>query len=218
MQGAFTPLPSLLGSASGDILELGPGSGRFFVYLNPVIITSLYGVEPASEFHEALRQSADAVGLGAKFQILPCGAQSDSLLPALSKSGLLSTQDMPSEGHLFDTIISIRSLCSLPDLEVSLQTIYRLLRPGGRVIICEHVVNPWPAKGGSLVGRTLQLVYMALGWTYFIGDCHLARDTITLLRKAADVDGGWESVELQRDQDWAVLPWVTGVLTKKRSL
>ncbi|GAB7349500.1 hypothetical protein MBLNU459_g0210t1 [Dothideomycetes sp. NU459] len=211
--GPFAPLPGMLGSADGHVLEIGPGSGTFFQFLDAAKIKSMYGVEPTEELHEALRASADAVGLKTKFFILPCGAQTDSLLPALSKAGLLDTRNNGEEG-MFDTIISVRSLCSVPSPEDSIKTLYRLLRPGGRFLILEHVVNPWPA-GGSLAGRAFQLLYTALGWTYFVGDCELSRDTIALLSKAAEADGGWQSVKLQRDHDWAAIPFVTGTFVKK---
>lgn len=214
LPGAFAPLPGLLASVHGDVLELGPGSGGLFRYLDSAKIKTMYGAEPAEELYEALRTSADAIGLKDKFSILPCGGQFDSLLPALSEAEVLQTQNKGEE-CVFDTVVAMRSLCSIPHLEESLETIYRLLRPGGRLLICEHVVNPWPAKGGSLVGRMFQLLYTVLGWTYFFGGCHLSRDTIGLLYKAAEVDGGWGAVELQRDQDWAALPFVTGTFLKK---
>jgi hypothetical protein len=31
----------------------------------------------------------------------------------------------------------------------------------------------------------------------------------------ADVDGGWERVELERNFEWSVMPYISGVLVKK---
>lgn len=119
------------------------------------------------------------------------------------------------EESIFDTIICIRVLCSVPNLESSLTTLYSLLRPGGRFIICEHVINPWRTPKGSILGRAFQVLYMLLGWPFFIGDCRMDRDTATLLKRIGDANGGWESVELDKKMEWSVLPFTSGVYVKK---
>lgn len=166
--------------------------------------------------HLALKESANVAGLGDKYQILPCGGERASLLPALAKAGLLkeSGGEVKEEG-IFDTIISIRVLCSVPNLESSLSTLYSLLRPGGRFIICEHVVNPWRTPKGSILGRAFQVLYMLLGWPFFIGDCRMDRDTATLLKQIGEANEGWESVELDKTMEWSVLPFTSGVYVKK---
>ncbi len=166
--------------------------------------------------HSALKESADLAGLGDKYQILPCGGERDSLLPALAKAGLFrEVGARVKEEGIFDTIICIRVLCSVPDPESSLTTLYSLLRPGGRFIICEHVVNPWRTPKGSILGRAFQALYMFLGWPFFVGDCHLNRDTANLLKRIGDRRGGWESVELDKRMEWSALPFTTGVYIKK---
>jgi SAM-dependent methyltransferase len=166
--------------------------------------------------HSGLKESANVAGLGDKYQILPCGGERTSLLPALAKVGLLkeSGGEVKEEG-IFDTIICIRVLCSVPNLEPSLSTLYSLLRPGGRFIICEHVVNPWRTPKGSILSRAFQILYMLLGWPFFIGDCRMDRDTATLLKQIGDANGGWESVELDKKMEWSVLPFTSGVYVKK---
>lgn len=212
MGGPFAPLPALLAGASGDVLEIGPGSGLSLPFFTPERVRTYTAIEPAGGLHEVLRLSASSAGLDNKLRTLECGAEAGSLLPALEKSGVstLSTKAESYAGQCFDTIVSIRSLCSIPDPAKSIEMHYALLRPGGRYIICEHVINPWPEHRGSCLGKFMQLFYTALGWPYFVGGCKLTQDTIGMLEKA----GKWESVELQRDTDWAALPWVTGVFVK----
>ena len=48
-----------------------------------------------------------------------------------------------------------------------------------------------------------------------MGDCHMNRDTAKALRNVAAVDGGWESVELERSFEWGPLPYISGTLVKK---
>lgn len=93
--------------------------------------------------------------------------------------------------------------------------LYGMLRPGGRLLVTEHVVNPWRRAKGSFVGRVVQGIYQVLGWSWFIGDCCLDRDTEAVLRAAADGDGGWERVELERNFEWSAMPYISGVLVKK---
>lgn len=209
--GPFAPLPGLLADALGDVLEIGPGNGLSLPYFSTDKIRTYTAIEPAVEFHEALRVSASVVGLGPKLRIMECGAEASSLLPALVKADDLASKKEGSEvGQSFDAIVSIRSLCSIPDPEKSIQMHYALLRPGGKYIICEHVINPWPESQGTRLGRFMQLFYTALGWPYFVGGCRLSQDTIRMLERA----GKWEKVELQRDTDWSALPFVTGVFIK----
>lgn len=142
-------------------------------------------------------------------------AVNETLLSALKKAELLKERGGEvKEEAIFDTIICIRVLCSVPNLVTSLSTLYSLLHPGGRIIICEHVINNWRSPKGSILGRAFQVLYLLLGWPFFIGDCHLDRDTATLLRQIGDRNGGWESVELDKKMEWSVLPFTTALFVK----
>jgi SAM-dependent methyltransferase len=170
--------------------------------------------------HAALKASADVARLGDKYQVLPCGGERDTLLPALYKARLLKKSEggYVEAAAIFDTIICIRVLCSVPTLDRSLSTLYALLRPGGKFIICEHVINDWRSPKGSVLGRAFQVLYSLLGWPYFIGDCRMDRDTVKQLRQIGDARGGWESVELDSKMEWSALPFTTGILVKSRSV
>ena len=121
---------------------------------------------------------------------------------------------LDSEG-VFDSIVCTRVLCSVPRPEETIGGLYRLLKPGGKMLVCEHVVNPWTTRKGSKLARAIQGLYTILGWSFFMGDCHMNRDTGKILKEAASADGGWESVDLESDFEWTTLPYVSGVLVKK---
>jgi SAM-dependent methyltransferase len=211
-KGPSETVPDLLANAQGDVLEIGPGSGTFLQYLDRDKVQGYYAAEPTVQLHAALRSSAEAMGFEEqKFEIFACGGEPDSLLPALSKAGM----DPTVKGGTFDTIISIRTLCSLSNPHSSIQAHYDLLRPGGRFLAFEHVQNPWPKPSGSLVGKALQSVYHLMGWPYFLGDCHLNRDTVRVLQEVAKADGGWAVEEVTMQGAWTPMPWVTGVFVKK---
>lgn len=190
-------------------------------------IKVIYGAEPCLGLHKELRAKAFAEGLGEKYHILPSGAASSQLIPALrasqsesqSPSGdsasALEAYDQDARSGIFDTILCVRVLCSVPEMETTVRELYGLLKPGGRLLVTEHVVNPWREAKGSVLARIMQGFYQMIGWSFFVGDCCLNRDTETVLRRAADVDGGWESVDLERSFGWSALPYISGSLVKK---
>ncbi|KAJ5688968.1 hypothetical protein N7462_003360 [Penicillium macrosclerotiorum] len=202
-------IPPLLSTASGVVLDIGPGTGTQMPLLRSPAISAIYGAEPCVGLHATLRAKAASEGLDAKYHILPCGASAAELVPALQAAGV----DQAS--GVFDTILCVRVLCSVPEMERTARELYALLKPGGRVLVTEHVVNPWQAAKGSLAARVMQGVYMLLGWWFFVGDCCLDRDTEGALRAAADEDGGWESMSLERSFWWSPLPYISGALVKK---
>lgn len=125
---------------------------------------------------------------------------------------------------LFDTIITLRVLCSVPDPAGTARMLHSLLRPGGKLIVLEHVVNPSSGPWGSTPARILQKVYTLLGWSFFVGDCHLERDTEGVLRGLAwrnlgrekgSVKGRGGDEGLRSHFWWACLTYISGVLVKE---
>ncbi|KAJ5737591.1 uncharacterized protein N7483_002716 [Penicillium malachiteum] len=214
--GSSALIPPLLKSSEGIVLDIGPGTGTQMPLLTSKSIKALYGPEPCVVLHAELRKRATAAGIAEKYHILPCGVLVTDLLPALRATGTGVTDAYDSDKKLgiFDTILCVRVLCSVPEMENTVKELYGLLKPGGRLLITEHVVNkPFSAKG-SVLARVAQAVWMWLGWRLLIGDCCLDRNTEEVLRKAAG-DEGWESVELERSFEWSAMPYLSGVLTKK---
>jgi SAM-dependent methyltransferase len=204
----------ILATSRGVVLDVGPGAGyQLFRFSHPENITAIYGVEPGVDMHAALQEQAKKAGLGEKYKILLCGAEPESLIPALAREGLLGKEKSLADG-LFDEIVCIRVLCSVPKLNETVDGLYRCLKPGGRLVVCEHVVSD-DIKGGSKVRRFLQHLYMALGWSFWLGGCQLTRDTTAVLMKAAEADGGWSEVRLEKAYEWSVIPHIVGYCTKK---
>lgn len=206
----------LLASASGVVLEIGPGGGDQLRYLDPSKITRIYGVEPCVLLHDKLRANVKRYGFEGKYFILGVSAERNEMLAALQQESELAVKGAHGMA-VFDTIICSKVLCSLParTIHSTASTLYDLLAPAGRLLVVEHVVNPcWTSKG-SFIGRGLQVLFTGLGWTYLMGGCCLGRDTGKVLRNAAKKDGGWESVNLQEILSWSALPHVLGTLRKR---
>jgi ubiquinone/menaquinone biosynthesis C-methylase UbiE len=108
---------ALLGSAKGDVLEIGAGTGANLA-LYPSTITSLTVTEPDAAMMRKLQKrlaDRDVMALRA---------------PA---------EDLPFDNDSFDTVVSTLTLCTVDDQPRALREIHRVLRPGGRLLFIEHV-------------------------------------------------------------------------------
>jgi SAM-dependent methyltransferase len=121
-------LLAILSQASGVVLDVGPGTGTSSMpLLTSPAITAIYGIEPCAGLHAGLRTSAVEAGLAGKYTVLPCSVAAETLHPELEKCGLV----LHGNGKgVFDTIICVRVLCSVPDIEKTVCEVYDLLKPG----------------------------------------------------------------------------------------
>jgi len=207
-------LPPLLAQSKGVVLDVGPGSGeQLHRFTHPENIQAIYGVEPGVSLHAKLRESAKKAGLGGKYHVLACTADLDSIVPGLVQQGLIKpNQTSEAEMRLFDEIVCVRVLCGVPDQRSTIADLYSLLKPGGRFVLCEHVLNT-----GSTGANLAQRFYMMLGWKQLMGGCELTRNTLeTFLKVAKAKDGGWAKVEVIPVDDHSPLMHIVGLLTKKR--
>ncbi len=197
------------------MLEVGPGSGAQVRYFTAATdARKIYGAEPCVPLHPQLLANARQQGLSDRYEIVTAGAEKETLIPGLAKAGLLAQG--AAEGGVFDTIVCVRVLCSVTSVTETGGTLFNLLKPGGKLLVCEHEVNRWPSSRGSVLARALQILYSLMGWTFFVGNCHLQRDIGKALVDAADPFGGWEEVDLKHSFGWSVLPYVSGTLVKRR--
>ncbi|MCJ1284413.1 hypothetical protein MMC26_003745 [Xylographa opegraphella] len=123
-------VPALVASAYGVVVELGPASGNQLPRMDISKIEKIYGVEPVISLHAALRRSIKENRMSDIYQIVPESIEDES---ALEKFGI-------TPGTV-DTIISIQVLCSVPHPQKTMRKLYELLKPGGQLIIYEHIQN-----------------------------------------------------------------------------
>jgi SAM-dependent methyltransferase len=114
----------LLADASGDVLEIGGGTGANLAYYGPSV-ASLSVVEPAPAMVKRLDRKARAVAPTATVLRAPA-------------------EDLPYDDASFDTVVSTLVLCSVDDQPRAIAELRRVLRPGGRLLFLEHVRSDDP--------------------------------------------------------------------------
>jgi len=163
--------------ASGVVLELGFGSGRNLPHYDRSKVTRLYALEPSPGM--LVRARRMAAGADLPVEVLPETAETLSLGPAS-----------------VDTVVVTYSLCTIPDPAAALEGARRALKPGGRLLFCEHGRAPDEA-----VRRTQARIEPI--WKRISGGCHLTRDIPALIQDAGFNIERLETMYLPRSPHWA---------------
>jgi ubiquinone/menaquinone biosynthesis C-methylase UbiE len=108
----------LVGDLEGDVLEIGAGAGAAFPYYRRE--ASVTAIEPNKEFRDA----AQAVAKDAEASIRVLQAEGEQL---------------PFRDAAFDAVSGSTVLCSVSSPSTTLEEFKRVLRPGGRIRLLEHV-------------------------------------------------------------------------------
>jgi ubiquinone/menaquinone biosynthesis C-methylase UbiE len=150
--------------ARGDVLEIAAGTARNLPhYPSDVRFT---GVELSPGMVAIARRRQKGLGREADLRVG-------------------DVQQLEFGDESFDTVVSTLSLCTIPDDREAVREAYRVLRPGGRFLLLEHVRSPrlpvW------LVQRLLDPVAVR-----FAAD-HLVREPLDHLAAA-----GFEVERLER--------------------
>jgi ubiquinone/menaquinone biosynthesis C-methylase UbiE len=148
----------LIPEAEGEVLEIGIGGGPNLRYYDPARVSVVHGVDPSPAL---LRQAAAA-------------PRPDGLAVRLREG---AAEALPFEPQRFDTVVLTFVLCSVPSPAAALAEARRVLKPGGRLLLCEHGLAPDRA-----VARFQRRIEPA--WTPLAGGCRLTRDVLGELRSA----------------------------------
>lgn len=141
--------------ASGTVLEIGIGTGLNLPYYNEQKVERLIGLDPSEESWHLAGQRAAHLDFDVEFIGLP-------------------GEQIPLEEQSVDTVLVTYALCTIPDPVVALRGMGRVLRPGGRLIFCEHGMAPDPGVS-KWQGRINPM------WRRLFGGCNLNRDIPGLL-------------------------------------
>ncbi len=111
--------------AEGLVLEIGIGSGLNIPYYDVGRVEKVLGLDPSREMTRIAESSASTVPFDVEFIELP-------------------GEEIPLESQSVDTVLMTYTLCSIPDTGRALQQMARVLKPGGKLIFCEHGAAPDP--------------------------------------------------------------------------
>ncbi|HEV3260186.1 MAG TPA: class I SAM-dependent methyltransferase [Gemmataceae bacterium] len=114
----------LLAGASGEILEIGFGTG-LNLPCYPQHVHRITAVDP----HVGMNRRAQK-------RIKQTDIEVDQRV--------LGGENLPFEDGTFNCVASTFTLCSIEKVDQALREVYRVLRPGGRFLLLEHGISPDP--------------------------------------------------------------------------
>src|SRR6266542_5305485 len=107
--------------ATGEVLEIGIGTGRNLSHYRDDV--RLTGVELSPAMLEIARARARELGREVDLRV-----------------GDAQALEFPDQS--FDSVVCTLSLCTIPDDRAAVAEVRRVLRPGGRFLLLEHVRSP----------------------------------------------------------------------------
>lgn len=176
---------ALTAAATGDVLEVGAGTGRNFEYYTEARTVVALEPEPAMR--------ARAVGRAARATVPVEVVDGDAM-------------DLPFEDGSFDTVVACLVLCTIPDPAAALAEARRVLRRGGSLRFYEHVRadDPRLARWQDRLRRP---------WSWYGGGCNPNRRTLDHIAEAGFVADGVQPITLDAAPR-LVRPHVLGSATR----
>ena len=153
--------------AEGRVLEIGFGSGLNVPFYDTGKVEKIWGLEPSKGMRIKARPLVDASTLDIEFIELP-------------------GEEIPLDANSADTVLVTYSLCTIPDAVTALEGMRRVLKPGGKLLFCEHGTAP-----DENIRRWQDRINPA--WRKIAGGCNMNRDIPALLEA-----GGFKVVSDER--------------------
>jgi len=130
--------------ATGDVLEVAIGTGRNLAFFPEGV--QLTGIDLSPAMLDIARRRVRQLGRTVDL------SEGDAHALAFPDAS-------------FDTVVCTFSLCAIPDERQAIAEMRRVLRPGGRLLLADHIVSSsWPARAGQ---GLLDLVTIPLGGEHF---------------------------------------------------
>jgi ubiquinone/menaquinone biosynthesis C-methylase UbiE len=144
--------------ASGDVLELGIGSGLNLPHYDRKKVRRIWGLDPSEGMRKLAARRASESGLDVEL----IGLDDDAI---------------PLDDHSVDSVLVTFTLCTIPDVGAALEEVRRVMKPGGRLYYCEH---------GQAPDENVQRWQRRLNgpWQRISGGCNMDRDIPSLLTGA----------------------------------
>ncbi|MGH3888732.1 MAG: class I SAM-dependent methyltransferase [Pseudonocardiaceae bacterium] len=130
---------------TGEVLEVAIGTGLNLEHYPPDV--RLTGIELSQDMLAIARRRAVELGRQVELRV-----------------GDAEALEIPSA--TFDTVVCTFSLCAIPDHRMALAEMARVLRPGGVLLLADHVASSGRVlRAGQ---RILELVTIPLGGEHFL--------------------------------------------------
>jgi SAM-dependent methyltransferase len=161
----------LLAGAHGAVLEIGTGTGLNLRHY-PSGLEQLVLSEPGELMAARIDPSRAPDGVPTRLVRAPA-------------------EHLPFAEGTFDTVVSTLVLCTVSDPARAVAEVARVLRPGGRLLFCEHVA----AESGWRLSLQRRL---ARPWAAFADGCRCDRPTLATIESQLRVEsarhGSWRGM------------------------
>ncbi|MEM9265087.1 MAG: class I SAM-dependent methyltransferase [Cyanobacteria bacterium P01_F01_bin.13] len=149
----------LLAAVSGDVLEIGFGTGLNVPYYGDGVkaLTAIDANEGMAEIATPRIQSA-----GVDITLKTARAEA-----------------LPMAADRFDAVVCTWTLCSIPNIEQALKEVYRVLKPGGKFFFIEHGLSS--ERGIGKWQRRITPLQRRIA-----DGCHLDRPMASLVKAVFD--------------------------------
>lgn len=145
-------------NASGNVLEIGIGSGLNLPFYEKSKINNLYGIDPSIELCDMAKKTASDNEIDVN--LLINGAEEIEL---------------PKDS--IDTVVMTYTLCTIPNPTDALKEIKRVMKVDAKMLFCEHGTAPdkniikWQNRINPI-------------WGKLFGGCNINRDIPNILKES----------------------------------
>lgn len=168
---------SVVPKCEGVVLEVGMGSGINLQYYDASKVDFVWGLEPSLGMRKKAEHNLTNSPVDVRWLDLP-------------------GEQIPLEDNSVDTVLLTYTLCTIPDANAALAQMKRVLKPGGKMLFCEHglaqdtKVSKWQNRINPV-------------WKKLAGGCHLNREIHQLIGDAGFSIGSLDQFYLPKTPKFA---------------
>lgn len=170
----------LLAEAQGQVVEVGAGTGANLEFY-PDDVDQVLLTEPDPHMRRQLQQRLD---------------REEEEWEQRFDVDQRPVEQLDSSEAQFDAAVVTLVMCSVDEPKRALNSVYRALKPGGKLIFMEHV-------GAERAGRQRIQKMMEPVWKLCAGNCHLTRRTGEVIEQV-----GFELETMQREEMDTLVPFL----------